>query len=193
MRGVDPKYQPGQISSFDSLVENVLLIWRYSPLWALAPLITAFQLSLSCAFFHQAVTFKVLRSCNTSSSHLSFYNLLAGRRLVSCRTNFPPSFWYALATSVCLFLLIELCLFLWIIYIIHHYILFSILHLHSLGHRSSIEFFFKKCSVYLHLHWWVSNSHYHKVQPVLYILHLVSFLRSLISVNSATRNNIYFP
>jgi hypothetical protein len=33
-------------------------IWCYSPLWALASLITAFQLSLSCAFFHQAITFK---------------------------------------------------------------------------------------------------------------------------------------
>jgi hypothetical protein len=127
-----------------------LLILRYSPLWALASLITAFQLSLSCAFFHKAVTFKMLRSSNTSSSHLNFglflYYLLAGARLISSRVNFHPSFWYALATSatsVCLFLLIELYLVLWIIYIIYHYILFSILHLHSLGHRFSLEFFLK--------------------------------------------------
>jgi hypothetical protein len=41
-------------------------------LWALAFLITAFQLSPPCACFHQAVTYEVLRSCNTSSSHLNF-------------------------------------------------------------------------------------------------------------------------
>jgi hypothetical protein len=50
----------------------IFFIWCYSPLWALASLITAFQLSLSCAVFHQAVTSKILRSYNTSSSHLNF-------------------------------------------------------------------------------------------------------------------------
>jgi hypothetical protein len=53
-------------------MDILLFIWGYSPLWALASLITAFQLPLSCAFFHQAVTFKILRSWNTSSNHLNF-------------------------------------------------------------------------------------------------------------------------
>lgn len=34
----------------------------YRPFWALVSLITVFRLSMSCAFFHQAVHFKVLRS-----------------------------------------------------------------------------------------------------------------------------------
>jgi hypothetical protein len=41
-----------QIHFVDKML--LLLIWRYSPLQALAFLITALQLSLSCAFFHQA-------------------------------------------------------------------------------------------------------------------------------------------
>lgn len=50
---------------------SLLPLRRYSPLWALVSLIRAFQQSLSCACIHRAVTFKVLRSCNTSSSHLN--------------------------------------------------------------------------------------------------------------------------
>jgi hypothetical protein len=84
-----------------------LLIWCYIPFWALAYLITAFQLSLFCDFFHQVVSFKILISCDTPSNHPNSYLpfcLLTCRwkKLISCRANFRPSFWYTLATSVSL-------------------------------------------------------------------------------------------
>jgi hypothetical protein len=49
-----------EVRTFSSSSSSYLAL---QPFRALASLITAFQLSLPCAFFHQAVTFKILRSC----------------------------------------------------------------------------------------------------------------------------------
>jgi hypothetical protein len=67
-------FLPNRHSSYHLMLYSldIALLWHYSPLWTLASLITMFWLSLSCTFFHQAVTIKVSRYCSTSPSHLNF-------------------------------------------------------------------------------------------------------------------------
>jgi hypothetical protein len=49
----------------------MILLWRYSPLCALASLMILLHRSLSCAVLHLTVTVSILRSFNTECSHLS--------------------------------------------------------------------------------------------------------------------------
>ena len=146
-------------ANFSTLVINsiktllgvtTVLLRRYSPLCALAFLMSLLHRYLPRPFFHHTFTSKVLTSLNTECSHLNlglcFFLLPSGLKKVILLQCALPSI-LAICPShlnlaiLIMFTILAVC----ISYTVHHYTLFSIPQWHNLDRKFFLNSFFQAC------------------------------------------------